>query len=671
MIALANLTKAYGQRILFQDVSLTLSAGHCYGLAGANGSGKSTLLRIIGGEESASSGTVSLPRRVRLGMLRQDHFLSDQQPILDVAMMGDREVFDAIHEKEALLATEGDFDHDRFHKLEEIVADRDGYSLEARAGAILEGLGIPSPVHRKPLATLSGGFKLRVLMAQALAAQPDVLLLDEPTNHLDILSIRWLEKFLNEFRGLAIVVSHDHRFLDNACTDILDVDYESVIHYPGNYSYFQQEKVAHRERKEAEIDKKQKEIEHHQAYVERFRYKATKARQAQSKLKLLDRIVIDRLPQSSRAYPTFRFKQRRPSGREVVKAEKISKSYGPKRVLDGVGLTVMRGERLAIIGPNGIGKSTLLKIMVGDVKADAGEVTWGYETHPGYFAQDHEGVRKSPGATVQSWLWDFCPGEPIGFVRGQLAFVLFSGDDVEKRVVSLSGGEAARLTFARLSVEKPNVLVLDEPTNHLDIEAIEALVDGLKAFDGTIIFVSHDRWFVSSLATRILEITPSGVNDFPGTYEEYLARAGDDHLDASAALARAKDQRDAEAMAAGATTPAAGERPAGAPAAAGPGAGASGKARGKAEAASPRDEKEIARRRRDIEKRTDEVTRELSAAEARIKEIDRAYCAPRFFEATPRDEVRRLDAERESLRRRVEELTGEWARLEEEAEALG
>jgi len=655
MIALAELSKSYGERILFEDASLTLVPGHCYGLVGANGSGKSTLLRMIGGEESASSGTISMPRRARLGMLRQDHFLSDAQPILDVAMMGDRDVFDAMHEKEQLLAAGGEFDHDRFHDLEEIISKHDGYSLEARAGAILEGLGIPTAVHRQALSTLSGGFKLRVLMGQALAARPDILLLDEPTNHLDILSIRWLEKFLNDFSGLAIVVSHDHRFLDNACTDILDVDYERVTHYPGNYSDFQRAKVEHRERKEAQIDKQEKEIAHQQAYVERFRSKATKARQAQSKLKMIERIVVERLPQSSRRHPNFKLGQRRPSGREVAKVERVGKSYGAKRVLEGVSLTVMRGDRLAVIGPNGIGKSTLLKVMVGDLKADEGTAAWGYEAQVGYFAQDLGLVRSTPNATVQSWLWDACPSQPIGFVRGQLGLVLFSGDDAEKRLTALSGGECARLLFARMAVEQPNVLVLDEPTNHLDLEAIESLVEGLRAYDGTVIFVSHDRWFVSQVATRILEITPQGVLDFPGTYDEYLAKAGDDHLDVSAALARAKrEPGGAAAASAPVATP-------GKPAA---------PARGEGKAAAPGDDRKRQKQRRELAQRSEKLSAELQSAEARLKQIDAEFCAPKFFASTSRDQVRKLDLEREQLRRQVEQLMAEWERVEADLSRL-
>ena len=311
-----------------------------------------------------------------------------------------------------------------------------GYSLEARAAEILEGLGIPTELHRNPLSTLSGGFKLRVLLGQVLAADPGALLLDEPTNHLDIVSIRWLEKFLDSYKGLAIVISHDHRFLDNVCTHIADVDYETVTVYPGNYSAFVAAKEGERERKEAEITKREKQIAGHQAFVDRFRAKATKARQAQSKIKIIEKIVIEKLPESSRRYPRFRFRQKRPSGRMPLEIDGLGKSYGDKVVLKDVSLKVERGDRLAIIGPNGIGKSTLLKIAVGELAPDAGTVTWGYEASPGYFSQDHSEFQGAGRQSVEAWLWEAAPGEPIGFVRGQLGHVLFSGDDVDKPVRS-------------------------------------------------------------------------------------------------------------------------------------------------------------------------------------------------------------------------------------------
>ncbi len=634
MISVSGLSKAYGAQTLFTDGAFQLNPGERYGLVGANGSGKSTLLRILAGDELPSDGTVSIPKRLALGVLRQDQFVYEQESILEVVLMGNRELWEAMVEKEALLANaEASFDADRYSQLEEIVLKHDGYTVEARAAEVLEGLGIPTEVHREPLSTLSGGFKLRVLLAQVLASSPDALLLDEPTNHLDILSIRWLEKFLVAFKGTAVVISHDHRFLDNVCTHILDVDYETVTLYPGNYGEFVEAKRDNRERKEKEIAKREREIAHHKAFVERFRAKATKARQAKSKQKMLDRIVVEPLPQSSRRYPTFRFRPRRPSGREVLTLDGVSKAFGDNQVLKDVSLTIRRGDRVAIIGPNGIGKSTLLKIAMGRLEPDAGAVEWGYETHPGYFAQDHRELLGGGRQTVESWLWETCPGEPIGFVRGHLGQVLFSGDEVEKRLGSLSGGEAARLIFARLAVEKPNVLVLDEPTNHLDLEAIEALVEGLKHYDGTLVLVSHDRWFVSKLARRIIEIEPYGIDDYAGTYEEYVAHCGDDHLDTEAVLLRVKrDKRRAKAGGAGGSADGDGER----------------------------------RRQRELAGKRDRLTDAIEKAESRIHEINETFCDPTYFDKTPPDKVRQLEAEQKKLKTRVDELMRDWESVEEE-----
>jgi ATPase subunit of ABC transporter with duplicated ATPase domains len=544
MLSITKLGKSYGSQTLFREASLTFSKGRCYGVVGANGAGKSSLLRIIAGDEEAGEGSVSVPRKARLGVLRQDHFRYEDLPILDVVMMGHGPVWEAMQAKDALLERAGQsFDADRYADLEDVIMQHDGYSLESTAAEILAGLNIPSDLHRQPLSTLSGGFKLRVLLAQTLAADPDVLLLDEPTNHLDILSIRWLEKFIESFKGCTIVVSHDHRFLNNVCDDIVDVDYERITLYRGNYNDFVKAKQTDRERMEAEIGKREKEIADHKTFIERFKAKPTKARQAKSKAKQLERIVIEELPQSSRRFPKFSFRARRPSGRRVVELKGISKSFDGSSVLRDVSLVVQRGDRLAIIGPNGIGKSTLLKIMTGRLVADGGTVEWGYETHPGYFAQDHRELLEGSKDDLQSWLWNHCPGETIGFVRNELARVLFKKDEALKKVANLSGGEAARLIFARLHVTEPNVLVLDEPTNHLDLEGIEALQQGLAAYDGTVIFVSHDRWLASRLATRVLEIRDDGLEDFPGTYDEYVARCGDDHLDVDAVLRKARREK--------------------------------------------------------------------------------------------------------------------------------
>lgn len=545
MLSVQNLAKDYAGRTLFRDVSINFHAGQRFGIVGANGSGKSTLLRIIAGEEEASAGLCTLARKARLGILEQDHFQYDTVPILDVAMMGHHELWDVMEKKRVLLeGPEADFDVEKFGELETFIQENDGYALESKAGEVLEGLGIESALHREPLSILSGGYKLRVLLAQLLTGAPDIVVLDEPTNHLDILSIRWLERFLCGIKGCALIVSHDHRFLNNVCTHIVDVDYERATLYKGDYDAFARAKVDERDRKEADIGRREREIEDHKKFVERFRSKPTKARQAKSRAKQIDKIEIEELPQSSRRHPKFAFESCRPSGRMVLEAKGIAKSFDDNQVLNDVTLRVARGDRVAIIGPNGIGKSTLLKIAMGRLAPDAGSIEWGYETHPGYFAQDHHEILEGKGrSTLQSWLWDQCATESIGFVRARLAQVLFTKDESEKRVEHLSGGEGARLIFAKLGVDRPNVLVLDEPTNHLDLEGIEGLADALLAYDGTSIFVSHDRWFVARLATRVIEIRPDRIVDFQGTYDEYLAQCGDDHLDAEAVLKKSKDER--------------------------------------------------------------------------------------------------------------------------------
>jgi ATPase subunit of ABC transporter with duplicated ATPase domains len=641
MISVSNLAKSYGDRTLFARASFQLNAGERYGLVGANGSGKTTLLNILSGNMESSEGAVSIPKRLRLGVLRQDQFLYEHEEVLEVALMGNPELWNAMVEKEALLAkAEESFDAERFNELEETVQRLDGYTAEARAATILEGLGLPTEVHRQPLSTLSGGFKLRVLLAQVLASTPDVLLLDEPTNHLDILSIRWLETFLRDFSGPVVVISHDHRFLDNVSTHILDVDYETVLLYRGDYSEFLGAKAAERSRREKEIATREREIAHHQKFVDRFRAKASKARQAQSKVRMIEKKAegLEELAQSSRRYPTFRFEQVRPSGREVVKVEGVKKSFGDNEVLHGVDLTVERGDRLAIMGPNGIGKSTLLKIVMGELEPDEGEVEWGYETHPGYFAQDHQEQFEVPSRTAEEWIWDYCPGRDIGYVRGRMALMLFSGDDSKKRLGALSGGEAARLVFSKLSLEQPNVLVLDEPTNHLDLESIEALVEGLRAYEGTLVLVSHDRWFVSELATRVVEIKPGEILDYEGTYEEYVHFCGDDHLDADRVILKAKREKKKKDR----------------------------KEDRKRGAVAPAPDPE--RTRRELEGRRDEVLSRIEDIEARVREIDEAFCVRDYYENTPAEEVKALERERAELGTEVAELTTVWERTEAELE---
>ncbi len=482
MLSTNNLGKSYGARTLFSGVSLKLNAGSRYGLVGANGSGKTTFLNVLSGDDAATEGTVTIPKRARVGVLRQDRFLNDDELIVEVAARGDLAVWEALAEQRELEAGRGD--PSRAADLEEIIRVNDGYTLEARASQVLAGLGIPVLQHRSPLAVLSGGFKLRVLLAQALLGGADALLLDEPTNHLDILSIRWLEKFLAGYRGCAVVISHDQRFLDNVATHILDVDYGTITVYTGNYSTFMVEKAAVRARKEAEIAQAEATIAHKKAYVERFRYKASKASQAQSMLKQIEKIEVDELAETSRREPSFAFKIARPSGRDVLELTGVSKSYGDKSVLRDVSLVVRRGERLGVIGPNGLGKSTLLRVAVERLAADRGTVRWGHEVRVGYFAQDHREVLTEPDMRAIDVIQDTIPDAGVAAVRGTLGRVLFSGDDAHKRVSSLSGGEAARLVFGTLMAQQPNVLVLDEPTNHLDLESIDALVRGAAGVRG-------------------------------------------------------------------------------------------------------------------------------------------------------------------------------------------
>ena len=438
MIDVNKLGKSYGARALFEEVSLKLVPGARYGLVGANGSGKTTFLEIVAGDEPATSGNVALVKGARVGVLRQDRFLRDEDLILDVATAGDELVTAALIEQRELVAA-GVPDAARLSELEDRIAALDGYTLEARASAILEGLGIPVASHRRPLATLSGGFKLRVLLAQVLIGGPDVLLLDEPTNHLDILSIRWLERFLAAYEGCAVVISHDERFLDNVATHILDVDYGTITLYVGNYSAFSTNKAAIRERKEAEVARAEATIAEKRAWVERFGAKATKARQAQSRLKQIEKIEVAELESSSRRAPLFQFTPSRQSGRDVLEVEAVSKAYGAKQVLRGVSMLVRRGERVAIIGPNGLGKSTLVKIATGNLEADAGRVKWGHEAHVGYFPQDHREVLPDADTTPLDVVWKLVPTEGTSYVRGQLGRVLFSGEDVGKRVGTLSG----------------------------------------------------------------------------------------------------------------------------------------------------------------------------------------------------------------------------------------
>jgi ATPase subunit of ABC transporter with duplicated ATPase domains len=643
MISISGLAKSFGGRTLFEGVTLQLNQGCRYGVVGANGSGKSTFLRMLAGDDPGHTGTINLLKAARLGVLRQDRFLDDGARILDLAMQGDAEVFAALSELDQLARQELP-DPQRQSELGEFVTQRNGYALEAKASRILAGLGIPTAAQKSALSTLSGGYKLRVLLAQVLVGNPDVLLLDEPTNHLDILSIRWLEEFLMDYPGCLLVVSHDHEFLDRVSSHILDVDYQTIKAYTGNYSSFVDQRQAVREQKEREIANAEKILAEKKAFVERFRAKATKARQAQSRAKQIEKIEIEVLAPSSRRSPHFAFPLARPSGRDVLTVSELSKAYGEKVVLNAVSFQVRRGERLGIIGINGAGKSTLLRLLSGRQTANSGAIEWGHEARLGYFPQDHNELMEDPNQSALDFLWNSAPAEPVGFVRSQLGRVLFSGDDVKKTVGSLSGGEAARLLFARLAIEKPNVLLLDEPTNHLDFEAIDALASTLSDYTGTLLLVSHNRWFVSRLCTRIIEVTHDGLREFPGGYGEYLQRFGVDHLDREAVAKTSREQtRDQR-------------RPRDLP--------------DPAEAASWEEQKRLRNRKKQLPKLRADTEAAIARAELSQKQIQADYATPGFFETKSPSELQALRAEEKRLGTRLSELLEEWEALERESAEL-
>lgn len=533
MLDVRSVGVQYGPKSLFQDVDLILLPSQRYGVVGANGTGKSTFLKVLGGEEQASNGTVEKAKSLKLGMLKQDHFRYENDRLVDVVIRGNATLWDAMQEKEALYCKEEFTEEDgyRLSALEEIVMNEGGYEAESTAKNLLIGLGIAEKFHYGPLSALSGGYKLRVLLAQVLYQQPDIMLLDEPTNHLDIISIAWLEQFLKtSFKGLLIFISHDRGFLNNISTNILDIDYDTITDYPGNYDKFCFAKEENLRLKQSELKNQEKRIDALQGFVDRFGAKASKAAQAASRQKMIDRIELVDIKESNIAKPYFNFQQKKPSGKSVIKVEHVDKKFDERVLLKNVTFTMQRHDKCAIIGPNGIGKSTLLKILLKEHQADQGGFEWSDTVSVGYFAQDYHSQLNSE-QTILEWMEDHiaAPSQEIRKILGQ---VLFRGADVDKRIGVLSGGESARLIMAKLILEKHNVLIFDEPTNHLDLESIDALIEALQLFPGTVMFVSHNRYFIDHIATRVLVLTEQyGVQNYLGNYNDYLEQFGKDYLE--------------------------------------------------------------------------------------------------------------------------------------------
>jgi ATPase subunit of ABC transporter with duplicated ATPase domains len=541
MIKINNLAMQYGPKLLFTDVNLNLNANSRYSLVGANGAGKSTFFKLIMKEEEPSGGEIIAVRNARIGCLSQDQFLYENTLIINTVIAGNKVLWRALQEKEKLLELE-EFDDEsgyRLGELEQIIADNDGYTAEILAAELLVGLGIKEEMHYQPLSMLSGGYKLRVLLAQSLFNNPDVLLLDEPTNHLDIPSIYWLETYLKEkFKGALLFISHDVMFLNNVSTHTLDIDYGEINIYTGNYDKFIAQKQQVIEHKMHEINYLEKKLARMQAFVDKFSA-GTRSRQASSREKQMERIEMPDIQKSSRVSPSFNFKQKRASGKQVLKVEGIAKSYDDKVVLNKVKFDIHRGEKVVIIGANGIGKSTLLKILLDRIKADVGTYAWGHEAQISYFAQDHHELLNESVSVIE-WLTKQAETETIGTIRTALGQMLFRQDDVAKNILYLSGGEGARLLLAKIILEKSNILVLDEPTNHLDIESKESLKQALVDYVGTLILVTHDRDFATTIATRVIALTTRGIVDFKGTYQEYLSSYADDYLNSNWVLANKK-----------------------------------------------------------------------------------------------------------------------------------
>lgn len=514
----------FGAKPLFENISVKFGNGNRYGLIGANGCGKSTFMKILTGDLEPTSGNVSVDVNEQVGKLGQDQFAFENNTVLDTVIMGHARLWQIKQERDRIysLAEMSEEDGMKVADLEVEFAELDGYTAESRAGELLLGLEIPLEQHTDLMSAVAPGWKLRVLLAQALFANPDILLLDEPTNNLDINTIRWLEKVLNERNSTIIIISHDRHFLNSVCTHMADLDYGELRVYPGNYDDYMTASTQARERLLSDNAKKKAQISELQSFVSRFSANASKAKQATSRARRIEKIQLEEVKPSSRQSPFIRFEQEKKLYRNAFELENLSKSFADQPLFSDLSMLAEVGERIAVIGPNGIGKTTLLRTLVHDLAADSGKVKWSENINIGYYAQDHSDDF-SNDMSLFDWMSQWMkPNDDEQSVRAVLGRMLFSQDEIKKSVTKISGGEQGRMLFGKLMLQQPNVLVMDEPTNHLDMESIESLNLALENYPGTLVFVSHDREFVSSLATRIIELTPTGINNYSGSYEDYL-----------------------------------------------------------------------------------------------------------------------------------------------------
>jgi len=539
MISVSNVSMRYGAKVLFDEVSTAFTPGKRYGLTGPNGAGKSTFMKLLSGEEEPQKGTVVRPKK--LGVLSQDQFAFDRYRVIDTVIIGNRRLWAAFEERDKLYSKSKMTDADgmRLGELEGIVGEEEGYTAESDAAILLQGLDIPDEMHERKMGEIPGGHKVRVLLAQALFGHPQALLLDEPTNHLDLDSIHWLQGFLNEFEGVLIVISHDRHFLNRVCTHIADIDYETIITYTGTYDDMVVAKTQVRSQIESQNAQREKKIAQLNDFIARFSA-GTRSSQVQSRRKEVERLQVTELAKSNIQRPYLKFEQKRPSGKHILEVEHISKSYGDAAVVKNFTASVTRGEKIALMGRNGAGKTTLVNALLASSPTipeaelrktsgydgpflDGGKVIWGHEAAVGYFAQDHKALIE-PGLTAFDWLHQWDPSAAHEEIRGLLGQMLFPRDDADKKTEVLSGGEASRLLFCKLMLQKPNVLVLDEPTNHLDLESINALNIALQRYHGTVFLVTHDEDLIDEVATRIWHFEGNHqITDFKGVYEEYQA----------------------------------------------------------------------------------------------------------------------------------------------------
>ncbi|WP_346939359.1 ATP-binding cassette domain-containing protein [uncultured Clostridium sp.] len=523
MISTTGVSLRYGARKLFEDVNIKFTEGNCYGLIGANGAGKSTFLKILAGDIEPNTGEVSITPGQRLAVLKQDHFAYDEEEVLKTVIMGHPRLVEIMNEKDALYAKEDFSDEDgiKASELEGEFADLNGWEAESEAATLLQGLGITEDLHYKTMKDLNGSEKVKVLLAQALFGHPDILLLDEPTNHLDIKSISWLENFLMDFEGTVIVVSHDRHFLNKVCTNMADVDFGKIQMYVGNYDFWYESSQLALQMSKDQNKKKEEKIKELQNFIARFSSNASKAKQATSRKKQLDKLTLDDIKPSSRRYPFVGFKADREAGNDLLVVENLCKTIEGVKILDNVSFMIYKNDKVAFLG-DGVAKTTLFKILMGEMEPDSGSFKWGITTSQSYFPSDNSEFFDGFDLNLVDWLRQFSEEKAESFIRGFLGRMLFSGEEALKQASVLSGGEKVRCMLSKMMLSGANVLILDEPTNHLDLESITAVNNGLINFVGTILFTSHDHQFINTVANRIIEIIPGGVIDKNMTYDEYL-----------------------------------------------------------------------------------------------------------------------------------------------------